>query len=101
MGFLGTDCIAGVGVRVVVYLQLWRYEGQNTLAYYLRRRDTLRALARDLDVPEDIVVPVAMRQMLLGLAALHSAGLVHRCGPACSGGGHGNLRTGQLGVGLV
>lgn len=59
-------------------LQLWRFEGQNTLAYYLRRRDTLRALARDLDVPEDIVVPVAMRQLLLGLAALHSAGLVHR-----------------------
>jgi energy-converting hydrogenase A subunit M len=48
------------------------------LAYYLRRRDTLRALARDLDVSEDIVVPVAMRQLLLGLAALHSAGLVHR-----------------------
>lgn len=60
--------------------QLWRYEGQNTLAYYLRRRDTLRALARDLDVPEEIVVPVAMRQLLLGLSALHSAGLVHRWG---------------------
>jgi energy-converting hydrogenase A subunit M len=57
---------------------LWRYEGQNTLAYYLRRRDALRALARDLEVPEEIVVPVAMRQLLLGLAALHSAGLVHR-----------------------
>lgn len=59
-------------------LQMWRYEGSNTLAYYLRRRDTLKALARDLDVSEDIVVPVAMRQLLLGLAALHAAGLVHR-----------------------
>lgn len=68
---------------MLVCLQMWRYEGQNTLAYYLRRRDTLRALARDLDVPEDIVVPVAMRQLLLGLAALHSAGLVHRYGRAC------------------
>ncbi|KAF6253935.1 kinase-like domain-containing protein [Scenedesmus sp. NREL 46B-D3] len=57
---------------------MWRYEGSNTLAYYLRRRDTLRALARDLAVPEDIVVPVAMRQLLLGLSALHAAGLVHR-----------------------
>jgi energy-converting hydrogenase A subunit M len=58
---------------------MWRYEGSNTLSYYLRRRDTLRALARDLGVPEDIVVPVAMRQLLLGLSALHAAGLVHRC----------------------
>jgi hypothetical protein len=57
---------------------MWRYEGSNTLAYYLRRRDTLRALARDLAVPEDIVVPVALRQLLLGLSALHAAGLVHR-----------------------
>jgi hypothetical protein len=57
---------------------MWRYEGSNTLSYYLRRRDTLRALARDLGVPEDIVVPVAMRQLLLGLSALHAAGLVHR-----------------------
>jgi energy-converting hydrogenase A subunit M len=57
---------------------MWRYEGSNTLAYYLRRRDTLKALARDLAVPEEIVVPVAMRQLLLGLSALHSAGLVHR-----------------------
>lgn len=57
---------------------MWRYEGQNTLAYYLRRRDTLRCLARDLDCPEDIVVPVAMRHLLLGLSALHNAGLVHR-----------------------
>lgn len=68
---------------LAVCLQLWRFEGSNTLAYYLRRRDTLRALARDLDVGEDIVVPVAMRQLLLGLAALHAAGLVHRC--VCGG----------------
>lgn len=58
--------------------QVWRYEGANTLAFYLRRRDGLRALARDLDVPEALVIPVAMRQLLSGLAALHAAGLVHR-----------------------
>ncbi|KIY99127.1 putative Serine/threonine-protein kinase SNT7 [Monoraphidium neglectum] len=57
---------------------VWRYEGINTLAYYLRRRDALQALARDLDVPEDLVIPVAMRQLLTSLAALHAAGLVHR-----------------------
>ncbi|GBF87958.1 hypothetical protein Rsub_00670 [Raphidocelis subcapitata] len=57
---------------------VWRYEGANTLAFYLRRRDGLRALARDLDVPEDLVIPVALRQVLTGLAALHQAGLVHR-----------------------
>jgi hypothetical protein len=77
---------------------VWRYEGSNTLAYYLRRRDTLRALARDLDVPEGIVVPVAMRQLLLGLAALHSAGLVHRCvrqgaGVVWSAGAGGSMGT--------
>lgn len=31
---------------------IWRYEGRNTLSYYLRRRDTLDALARDMDVPK-------------------------------------------------
>jgi serine/threonine protein kinase len=57
---------------------MWRYEGQNTLAYYLRRRDTLRALARDLDCDEGMVIPVVMYQLFKGLLALHKAGLVHR-----------------------
>lgn len=57
---------------------MWRFEGRSTLAYYLKRRDTLRALARDLAVPDSAVVGVAMRQILQGLASLHSAGLVHR-----------------------
>ena len=29
---------------------MWKYEGSKTLAYYLRRRDTTRALADDLGV---------------------------------------------------
>lgn len=31
---------------------MWRFEGSKTLAYYLRRRDTIRALAADLEVNE-------------------------------------------------
>jgi hypothetical protein len=66
---------------------MWRYEGCNTLAFYLRRRDGMRVLARDLGVPEDLVISVAMRQIFMGLSALHSAGLVHRCAasaPRCA-----------------
>ncbi|KAI8473395.1 MAG: kinase-like domain-containing protein [Monoraphidium minutum] len=57
---------------------VWRFEGTHTLAFYLRRKDALPALARDLGVPEELVIPAAMRQILTGLAALHSGGLVHR-----------------------
>jgi len=57
---------------------MWKYEGSRTLDYYLRRRDTIRALARDLDVPEASVVPTIMKQIFSSLEAFHSAGLVHR-----------------------
>ncbi|GBF87683.1 hypothetical protein Rsub_00394 [Raphidocelis subcapitata] len=57
---------------------LWRYEGCKTLASYLGRRDGLRALASDLGVPEALVVPVALRQVLSNLAVLHASGLIHR-----------------------
>jgi serine/threonine protein kinase len=65
----------------------WRYEGTRTLAYYLRRRDALRALARDLavtecdadsDDEEALAAALALRHILAALASLHSAGLVHR-----------------------
>lgn len=56
----------------------WKYEGDKTLAYYLRRRDAIAALAADLDVPEAAVVPTVMQQLFTCLADLHAAGLVHR-----------------------
>lgn len=46
---------------------MWRYEGSRTLAYYLRRRDSLRALAEDMEVPVEAVPAVAMKQLLQGL----------------------------------
>ncbi|GLI68475.1 hypothetical protein VaNZ11_012901 [Volvox africanus] len=57
---------------------VWKYEGSKTLSYYLRRRDTIRALATDLEVPELLVLPTVMRHIFEGLAAFHAAGLVHR-----------------------
>ena len=47
--------------------QMWRYEGSRTLAYYLRRRDTLRALAADMDVPVEACPAIIMKQILQGL----------------------------------
>ena len=46
---------------------MWRYEGSRTLAHYLRRRDCLRALAEDMDVPVEAVPAVVMKQLLQGL----------------------------------
>ena len=48
-------------------LQVWEYEGAQTLGSFLRRRDCLRSLAADLEVPESAVVPVVMRHILQNL----------------------------------
>jgi serine/threonine protein kinase len=84
----------------------WRYEGTKTLNSYLRRRDALRALGRDLGITEDAVAAIssptstssssggrinappddanalaaalALRHVLAALSSLHGAGLVHR-----------------------
>ena len=45
-------------------LQVWKYEGCRTLSYYLRRRDCIQALAKDLAVPEQAVVATVMKQIL-------------------------------------
>lgn len=48
-------------------LQVWKYEGSRTLDYYLRRRDCLRALSKDLQVPEEAVVATIMKQIFMSL----------------------------------
>jgi serine/threonine protein kinase len=48
------------------------------LAYYLRRRDCIAALAADLEIEEDEVIPTVMTQLFECLRDLHAAGLVHR-----------------------
>lgn len=45
-------------------VQVWRYEGSKTLAYYLKRRDCIRALAKDLAVPEEAVPATIMKHIL-------------------------------------
>ncbi len=42
---------------------VWEYEGDKTLAYYLKRRDMERALAEDLGVEEAAAVPTVMKQI--------------------------------------
>ena len=46
---------------------MWAYQGSKTLAYYLKRRDCLEALARDMRVPESAVVPTIMRHIFVCL----------------------------------
>lgn len=58
---------------------IWEYQGNKTLAYYLRRRDTIEALAQDMDIEDlDQVVPTVIKQILECLVHLHSSGVVHR-----------------------
>lgn len=49
-------------------LQVWRYEGRNTLEYYLNRRDCTTALAEALGVEEVAAVPTVMAQVLEGIS---------------------------------
>lgn len=57
---------------------VWEAQGLNTLAYYLKRRDCIPALATDLNVAEEAVLPTVMTQIFECLIDLHNAGLVHR-----------------------
>ena len=57
---------------------VWESQGLNTLAYYLKRRDCILALAKDLNVAEEAVLPTVMSQIFECLIDLHNAGLVHR-----------------------
>lgn len=42
---------------------MWRYEGSKTLAYYLKRRDCIRALSKDLAVSEEAVPATVMKHI--------------------------------------
>eukprot|EP00798_Chlamydomonas_sp_ICE-L_P000831 gene831-33562_t len=57
---------------------IWKFEGGNTLQYYLKRRDTLKAIAEDLQVPDSSAVATVMKQIFESLVAFHNGGLVHR-----------------------
>ncbi len=48
--------------------QTWKYEGSKTLDYYIRRRDSIRALSQDLEVPEEAAVATVMKQLIEGLS---------------------------------
>ena len=47
---------------------MWKYEGQRTLSYYLKRRDCLDVLSEDLGVDKSAVVATVMKQILEGIA---------------------------------
>jgi serine/threonine protein kinase len=64
----------------------WRWEGSLTLGYYLQRRAAFAQLAEQLGLPSDLVpgppleaavTREVIRQTLLCLDAIHTAGLVH------------------------
>lgn len=57
---------------------VWDYQGDKTLAYYLRHRRGMEQLAEDLGVVPTSAVPTVMYALLKSLAALHAAGVVHR-----------------------
>lgn len=48
--------------------QMWRYEGRQTLEYYLKRRDCNAALAEALGVEAQAVVPTVMAHVLTGVS---------------------------------
>lgn len=53
-------------------VQVWKYEGCRTLSYYLKRRDCLQVLARDLGVPEKAVVATVINQIFECLTVIIS-----------------------------
>lgn len=56
---LSADCIPSCPTPP----QVWAYQGNKTLAYYIKRRDCVQALAADLDVEEELAVPTVMRHI--------------------------------------
>ena len=56
-------------------VQIWRYQGANTLQTYLQKSDPLAALSRSLLVPKEAVVATVMQQVFQA---------VNVSSPACS-----------------
>ena len=44
-------------------VQIWQYQGANTLATYLQKADPLAALSRSLLVPKEAVAATVMQQL--------------------------------------
>ena len=68
-------------MSALVAFQMWKYEGQKTLSYYLKRRDCLEVLSEDLGVDKSAVVATIMKQILEGIAvsiAYAFAEMLHR-----------------------
>jgi len=78
LGYLTVDPSEVRGKLTKGLWLVWEAQGLNTLAYYLRRRDCIPALAKDLSVAEEAVLPTVMNQIFECLIDLHNAGLVHR-----------------------
>lgn len=79
LGYLEVDDSNASGKLTPGLWLVWDYEGDKTLAYYLKRRDCMKRLMEDLNLSsEEDVVPTVMKQVFESLNDLHSAGLVHR-----------------------
>ena len=79
LGYLEVDDSNASGKLTPGLWLVWDYEGDKTLAYYLKRRDCMKRLMEDLELSsEDDVVPTVMKQVFESLNDLHNAGLVHR-----------------------
>ena len=57
------SCLLQAGRLTKGLWLVWGYQGDKTLAYYLKRRDCVRALSIDLGVEEEAAVPTAVKQI--------------------------------------
>lgn len=57
-------------------MQLWRYQGLKTLGDYLRKRDCVKELAMDLQVPEHLAVPTVLKHLLDSIQVRRTCSLV-------------------------
>lgn len=58
---------------------MWKYQGDRTLATYMRRRDALNALAEDLEVAEKDVPRTILKQILENLKVPKDGEICPKC----------------------